>query len=168
MADVFISFVHEEQEVAEAVQRLLTVSLDKKVVFLSSDKWQVHAGEVWLDKIKKELSSAKVIVLLLSARSVKKPWVNFEAGAAWLQGIPIVPACFGTLSKGTLPQPYSSVQALDLPSDAYYLATSVAKYVQFLPPPPFSGRHDKELEGLERAVAKVSSNQLAQKISDAE
>jgi hypothetical protein len=60
MALVFISFVHEEEKVAESVQGLLREHLKTRDVFLSSDHWQIFAGEIWLDRIKSELSSAKL------------------------------------------------------------------------------------------------------------
>jgi hypothetical protein len=44
---VFISFVHEEQEVAAAVQQLLVEKLQREFpVFLSSDRWQMVAGQM--------------------------------------------------------------------------------------------------------------------------
>lgn len=137
MADVFSSFVHEEQQVAEAVQSLLKEQLRKVNVFLSSDQWQMFAGEIWLDRIRDELASAKVILLMLSPRSIDRPWVNFEAGAAWISGKAIVPACYGGLAKANLSKPYSSIQALNLEDDPYFLVTSVAHHLGAPPPPPF-------------------------------
>jgi TIR domain len=69
MADIFISFIHEEQVVAVAVQQLLRPFLGNRNVLLSADEWQIFAGEQWLDRIKAELQPAKVVVLLLSPRS---------------------------------------------------------------------------------------------------
>ena len=106
MAQVFISFVHEEQAVAVAVQHLLEKRLGSETVFLSADEWQIHAGEIWLDRIRQELDEARVVILMLSTRSVARPWVNFEAGAAWLTGKIVIPVCYGGLSPGTLPKPY--------------------------------------------------------------
>jgi hypothetical protein len=55
---------------------------------------------------------------MLSKASVSRPWINFEAGAAWLADKAVIPACFGGLTKGTrVPKPYSGIQALDLPTD---------------------------------------------------
>jgi hypothetical protein len=155
MADVFISFIHEEQAVATAVQKILRVSLSKQNVFLSSDEWQIFAGEQWLERIKEELKSAKVVVLMLSPTSVNRPWVNFEAGAAWLTGKLLIPACFGGLSEGDLPKPYSNLQALDLPDDTYYLVKSVAHHLGLavLPPPLVLG--SPEEKELEEAIAKL-------------
>ncbi len=159
MADIFISFIHEEQPVAVAVQHLLRASLGNQNVFLSADEWQIFAGEQWLDRIKAELQPAKVVVLLLSPRSVKRPWVNFEAGAAWLTKKVIIPACFAGLSKGTLPKPYSNIQALDLPEDDYYLIRSVLHHCNFGPPimPDINTADQQALREAIRQVAETAS-----------
>jgi len=91
MADVFISFIHEEHKVASCLQQLLRAQFSKNKVFLSSDEWQIHAGDQWLEKIKAELGPAKVVILMLSPGSVSRPGGNFEAGGAWLSGKVIIP-----------------------------------------------------------------------------
>lgn len=144
MADIFISFIHEEEEVAKAVQRLLQSHLpDRRDVFLSSDRWAIYAGEQWLDRIISELRQARVVVSLFSPASVKRPWVNFEAGAAWVrEDTALIPVCFGGMTKGKMPKPYSSLQAVQLEDfdDQYYLLTSTVHYLDRLispvPPPP--------------------------------
>jgi hypothetical protein len=126
MARLFVSFVHEDEKLASIVQELLQTELNlRDEVFLSSDKSHIYAGDIWLQKIKEALSAAKVVILMLSKRSVARPWVNFEAGAAWLADKTIIPVCYGNLSKDALPHPYSGIQALSLLSEAYYLAESV-------------------------------------------
>jgi len=47
---------------------------------------------------------------------VARPWVNFEAGAAWLAGKKIIPVCYGNLSSDALPHPYSAIEAVNLRS----------------------------------------------------
>ncbi len=147
MADVFISFIHEEEAVAKAVQDILKHHLGTKA-FMSADDWQIFAGEIWLERIKGELEEAKVLLLMLSEASVARPWINFEAGAAWLTGKAIVPVCFKGLVKSTLPKPYSSIQALDIPDDAYYLVRSVSHHLGKGPPPepfPLDGPEERML-----------------------
>lgn len=132
MAQVFISFIHEEIAWAAAVQGFIGQMLGSEAEpFLSSDKFQVYAGEKWLDRIMDELESAKVVLLMLSNTSVKRPWVNFEAGAAWTRDIITIPVCFGGMEKANLPKPYSSLQAIDLEEtdDQQYLARSVAHHL---------------------------------------
>ena len=139
MSKVFISFIHEEEEYAERIHVFIREVLGTAVTsFLASDRYQVLAGDLWLEKIKEELDQAEILVLMLSKSSVKRPWVNFEAGAAWIANKKIIPVCFGGLQKGKLPKPYSSYQALDLfePADQYYLVSSIAKHLGLLTPPP--------------------------------
>jgi hypothetical protein len=137
MARIFVSFVHEDEKIASAVQDLLQTELDlREEVFLSSDKSQVYAGDLWLQKIKEALSAAEIVILMLSQRSVARPWVNFEAGAAWLADKTLIPVCYGNLSKNVLPHPYSGIQALNLQSDAYYLLKSVTHQLNLEPMSP--------------------------------
>jgi hypothetical protein len=140
MAQVFISHIHEEKDVAEAVLRFLR-EFDLKA-FLSSDHWQIRAGERWFDRITAELTEAKVVILLLSERSVTRPWINFEAGWAWATKKATIPACFGELTKGKMPRPYSDLQGLDLLSDYYDLLKDCYSYVQMdkMTPPPLPAK----------------------------
>jgi hypothetical protein len=135
MARLFVSFVHEDEKPASAVQDLLQTELNlRDEVFLSSDKSQIYAGDLWLQKIKEALSAAEIVILMLSLRSVARPWVNFEAGAAWLANKALIPVCYGKLSKAALPHPYSGIQALNLPSEAYYLLKSVHHKLNLVEP----------------------------------
>jgi len=140
MADIFISFIHEEEQVATAVQRFIQAHLDdRRDVFLSSDRWAIYGGEKWLDRIILELRQAKVVVSLFSPASVKRPWVNFEAGAASVRDeTALIPVCFGGMTKGNMPKPYSSLQAVQLEDfdDQYYLLTSTFHYLNRMVPPP--------------------------------
>ena len=185
MADVFISFIHEEVQIAEAVQDFVQSHLEsytpeslagKKDVFLSSDRWAVYAGELWFERIISELREAKVVVSILSPRSVERPWVNFEAGAAWiLSDTHLIPLCFGGLTKGTLPRPYSSLQALDLENsdDQYDLIKAVSHYLERVPPPPpelfglvsrVNARHNpNSYEKLRNAITKFNSENTERK-----
>src|ERR1700680_2186498 len=115
MSDVLISFIHEEAETAAAVQKFVNQMLSGQAnAFLSSDKFQVYAGEQWLERILDELSAAKVVLLILSEKSGTRPWVNFEAGAGWFTKKKIIPLCIKDLNTDNLPKPYSSLQAIDL------------------------------------------------------
>jgi hypothetical protein len=157
MADVFISYIHEDEVVARALQLFITDKLKGLEVFVSSNQGQIYAGEVWLDKIRAELESARIVILLLSEKSIKRPWVNFEAGAAWLSNKVIIPVCVGRLGKGDLPKPYSNIQALDLRTDYYYLLGSLCHHlatpeIVFQAPDPFLGEEDFDLKCLIRQL----------------
>jgi hypothetical protein len=132
MAEVFISFIHDETGYAKAVNAFLRQIFDATIQpFMSSDQLQVYAGEKWLERIMDELKTAKVVILMLSKRSVQRPWVNFEAGAAWTRDIVTIPVCYGGFRKADMPKPYSSLQAVELDKigDDEYLAISVAHHL---------------------------------------
>jgi TIR domain-containing protein len=176
MARLFVSFVHEDEKVALAVQNLLQSELNlREEVFLSSDKSQVYAGDYWLQKIKEGLAAAELVILMLSKRSVARPWVNFEAGAAWLTDKTIIPVCYGDLSKGVLPHPYSAIQALNLPSEAYYLVQSVHHQLKLAPLGPdavyrgtlFQGAQERNPEpSTSRSETKDPYEQLARALAE--
>ena len=132
MAKLFVSFIHEEQDWAESVnfflKNVLGTSLDS---FMSSDKNAILAGEDWMTRIFEELKEAKVLVSMLSLESVKRPWINFEAGAAWMRDTKVIPVCFGGLEIDRLPKPYSNLQAVDIETydGGYYLVSSIAQYL---------------------------------------
>ncbi len=130
MSRVFISYVHEDEAVAREVQKLLSFELKLHTeVFMTGDPTQLLAGMDWFRKIEAELHRCEVVVSMLSRRSVKRPWVNFEAGAAWIQGKPVIPVCYGNQTKGTLPKPYSDLHGLDLADGEHFLVESVARHL---------------------------------------
>ena len=95
-------------------------------------------GENWFDRIRRELAACQVVVLMLSKRSVVRPWVNFEAGGAWLTNKNLIPVFFGNLTVDTLPRPYADLIAVDLRNDPYEVIQGVCRSIEPrpLPPPP--------------------------------
>lgn len=137
MASIFMSFIHEEELQVLQVRLFIHSVLGHQVEsFMSSDRSIIYAGEDWMAKIFGELKSAKVLLSMLSPTSVTRPWINFEAGAAWMKDTKVIPVCFGGMTVAQLPKPYSSLQAVDISSHdgAYYLVNSIAHYLA-LPAP---------------------------------
>ncbi|HEX8116173.1 MAG TPA: toll/interleukin-1 receptor domain-containing protein [Pyrinomonadaceae bacterium] len=159
MADIFISHIREEAGVARALRLCILEEFKNKYpVFISSDKRLLLAGELWLERIREELESAKIVVLLLSTKSLGRPWVNFEAGGAWLTKKALIPACFGELRKKDLPKPYSDIQAIKLPRDSYPLMCAIAKHLRIAcpPEPPIRPSHHKKLANyIEKFLTRV-------------
>src|SRR3954462_5342613 len=91
---VFISHIEEEAELAHILKRHLTASfLGMIQFFASSDTVSIAAGESWLRSIDGALRAMCVELVICSRISVDRPWVNFEAGAAWMKQVAIVPVC---------------------------------------------------------------------------
>ena len=112
---VFVSHISGETAIAQWLKAKLDRDfLGALDVFVSSDRMTIEAGRRWLDEVDKALKQADVMILLCSRDSVGRPWVNFEAGAVWLRGIPVVPVCHSGLAVADLPAPLSMLQAIAL------------------------------------------------------
>jgi hypothetical protein len=58
------------------------------------------------------LRTANLHLILCSDDAKTRPWINFEAGAAHLRGIPIVPLCHSGLTWAQLPVPLSEYEGI--------------------------------------------------------
>jgi hypothetical protein len=111
----FISHVSEEANVATRLKSALARDfLGFLDVFVSSDAESIAAGEEWLRSIEGALKESAILVVLCSPVSIGRPWINFEAGAAWMRGIPLVPVCHAGLTPSDLPMPLSLRQGVVL------------------------------------------------------
>ena len=117
MADktlVFISHITEEAKLANILKSHLEEAFLRMVdIFVSSDSKSIVPGDPWLNKIVHALQNASLALILCSQRSIKRPWINFEAGACWVRDVPIIPVCHTDLHPGGLPNPLNSLQAIE-------------------------------------------------------
>ena len=129
---VFISHISEESKLASVLKEWIEKAfLGQIEVFVSSH--DITSGEQWFTRLEAELVDAKVMLVLCSATSVAKPWINFETGAGHIKGIPIVPICHSGMTVDTLPKPLLFFQGLvaeheELSSD---LMKDLAKHLGF-------------------------------------
>jgi hypothetical protein len=109
---IFISHITEESDVAASLKNLIEKSfLEMADVFVSSDANSIKMGQKWLDEITQSLSTCAVEIILTSPSSIKRPWINFEAGAGWVRKIPVIPLCHMGLPPSKLPLPLNLLQA---------------------------------------------------------
>jgi hypothetical protein len=112
---IFISHITEDAAVATRLKlQLLEDFLDQFTVFQSSDTESIAAGENWFSSISKAIRDSSLFVILCSPIAVTRPWVNFEAGAAWMRDLPLIPACLHGLRPRDLVMPLSAYQGLEL------------------------------------------------------
>ena len=78
MAKIFISYSHEDSEIAENLATRLIDAGDK--VWL--DKWELMVGDSILIKISKEIETSDFLIVLLSEKSVSSKWVEEELAQA--------------------------------------------------------------------------------------
>lgn len=110
---VFISHITEERELAEIIKTQVNKDfLDMIDVFVSSDQVSIAVGSKWLSEIDDALKGAQIELILCSHDSVRRPWVNFEAGAGWIKGIPVVPVCHTGMRPIELPIPLNMLQGI--------------------------------------------------------
>lgn len=110
---IFISHITEEKEFAEALKALIKRSYLSAVdVFVSSDSSSIEAGSRWLNEIAESLQGCIVELVLCSEQSIKRPWINFEAGAGWIRKIPTIPVCHSGMDTNKLPTPLNSLQSV--------------------------------------------------------
>lgn len=110
---IFVSHISEEAPLALILKRNVGKHFLGIIdVFVSSDAASVAVGDNWLKSIEAALDRATILVVLCSHVSIKRPWVNFEAGAAWTKRIPIIPLCHSGLVPGDLPMPLAVLQGV--------------------------------------------------------
>ena len=105
MADVFISYAKEDRDFA--------VRLSRAFEAIGWSVWwdrKLFVGESFDLTIERELSQAKIVVVLWSRLSVSRPWVRNEARYAAERGV-LAPA---TIDNVRLPLEYSDKQSANL------------------------------------------------------
>jgi hypothetical protein len=134
---IFISHITEDAAVGTRLKlKLVEDFLGQLTVFQSSDTESIAAGEEWLSSINEAIRGSSIFIILCSPIAITRPWVNFEAGAAWMRDLPVIPACFAGLRAQNLPMPLSARQGLEL-NDAQGLRrlyARIARALDFQPP----------------------------------
>ena len=112
---IFISHISEEADVAALLKEIVEKDFFGSVrFFASSDITSIRGGEVWLDAIRDGITGSAAVMVLCSHASVKRSWVQFEIGAAWMMEKTIVPVCHSGMHLEDLPMPLSAIQGIEL------------------------------------------------------
>jgi hypothetical protein len=113
--NIFVSHVTEDAEVAGLLKETLEDDFAQGIeLFVSSEVGAMHGGEKWLDAIQLQLQRSKAVIVLCSTVSIERPWVQFEVGAAWMKGLPIIPVCHSGLTLEHLKAPLAQMHGLEL------------------------------------------------------
>lgn len=116
---IFLSHIHEEKDIALLIQTKLEEEFSGFVeTFVSSDGKSILAGTNFLKHIEEMLLGSSAGLFLVSDRSVKRNWINFELGAIWIRGakegeIPAIPICHSGITPKELPPPLNSLNAVN-------------------------------------------------------
>lgn len=108
---IFISHITEEGEIARHLKELIERRFLRSInVFVSSHEESIRLGDEWLAAIKSSVTNCKLMIVMCSPVSVTRSWINFEAGAGWVRGIPVIPMCHSGMEPGRLPVPLNTLQ----------------------------------------------------------
>jgi hypothetical protein len=110
--NIFVSHIAEERKAAIALKRALESVTPQLSVWVSS--LDIQPGQKWMDELALKLKKTKAIIVLCSAKSLERPWVNFESGFGAGKNVPVIPVCHSGLLPDQVPQPLKAFQALDL------------------------------------------------------
>ena len=95
MPKVFLSFIHEDRRIADALKSLVEHELGIcKEVFMVTDQDHLRAGDNWLGTIENALKSSEIVLSLLSKRSITKPG-ELRSGS----GLACRQACYSDLHR---------------------------------------------------------------------
>ena len=86
--DVFISYATGDSAIAEELRNDLEV---KGLKCFMAEK-DIKVATEWQDSIRAALHGSRRVLVLLTPRSINRPWVLMETGAAWALGKPLIPA----------------------------------------------------------------------------
>lgn len=127
---IFISHIHEEGELAKLLKDAIETEFGGFVeVFVSSDHQGIAqgvgiaAGAHFVEAVEDGLVNCVAALYLISAKSISRPWVNFELGAVWCRGavqkangkdrIMVLPICHSGTSRSSLPAPLNAMNAIN-------------------------------------------------------
>ncbi len=112
---IFISHITEEQDLALKLKDMLETKFSRLInIFVSSDVSSNPLGSNWLDNITGALEKCTIAIIITSHNSITRPWINFEAGACWIRGIPTIPLCHSGMEPSQLPLPFKLLQAMNI------------------------------------------------------
>lgn len=107
---VFLSHITEEAAFAQVVKTVVEDHLLNGVeLYISSDPSINRGGDQWFRNVEDSLVQCSALLMVVSPVSIQRPWVNIEAGAAWMRHLqahggaarfPVMPLCHTGLPHG--------------------------------------------------------------------
>jgi len=86
--DVFISYAAGDSAIANELRD----DLEGRGLKCFMAEKDIAAAEEWQDRVRAALRGSVRVLVLLTPRSINRPWVLMETGAAWALGKPLIPA----------------------------------------------------------------------------
>ena len=117
---ILISHVSEEALFALLLKDFIeSTFLGQFEVSLSSISGESGVGDKWLVELDSSLTSAELLLVLCSPKSIRQPWIHFEFGCAWTKSMPISCLCHSGLNKVGLPPHLRTFDVLEVDDDSF-------------------------------------------------
>lgn len=117
---IFISHSHKDRDVAEALTDLLDANfrIGKGDIRCTSVRtYQLPVGERTSDRLRAEVSHAKVVLGIVTPDTKESVYVMFELGASWGQQISAWPLLAKGATESDVPAPIRDVNYVQLSDD---------------------------------------------------
>jgi hypothetical protein len=117
---ILISHVSDEALFALLLKDFIeSTFLGQFEVFLSSNSGERGVGDKWLVELDSSLSSAELLLVLCSPKSIRQPWIHFEFGCAWTKSIGLTCICHSGLNRVGLPPHLRTFDVLEVENDDF-------------------------------------------------
>jgi len=104
--DVFISYAAGDAAIADELRN----DLEKNGLKCFMAEKDIQVATEWQESIRAALNGSTRVLVLLTPRSINRPWVLMETGAAWALGKALIPA-LSQIEANELPDPIRRHQA---------------------------------------------------------
>ncbi|MCG6917615.1 MAG: toll/interleukin-1 receptor domain-containing protein [Deltaproteobacteria bacterium] len=117
---ILISHVSDEALFALLLKDFIeSTFLGQFEVFLSSNSGERGVGDKWLVELDSSLTTAELLLVLCSPKSIRQPWIHFEFGCAWTKSMAITCICHSGLNKVGLPPHLRTFDVLEVEDDDF-------------------------------------------------
>jgi len=127
---ILISHVPEEALIALLLKDFIeSTFLGQFEVLLGKNVSDIGVGDKWLVELDGSLTSADLLLVLCSPKSIRQPWIHFEFGCAWTKSMAISCLCHSGLNKVGLPPHLRTFDVLEVDDEGFMeeLFTDLAK-----------------------------------------
>lgn len=115
--DIFITHSSHDEATAALVIELIRSALNisaKRIRCTSVNGYRLPAGASTDNQLKLEVSDCKVLVGIISEKSMNSPYVLFELGARWGMSKPLMPIAVNSEGMKLLKGPLAGINVLDI------------------------------------------------------
>jgi hypothetical protein len=164
---IFISHRHKDTDVASALTDLLEAYFNVEsgdIRCTSVDPYRLKTGERTADRLRAEISRAKVVLGILTPDTKESSYVMFELGASWGQQVSALPLLAKGATAADVPAPIGDLTFVQLAdeSDCRKLMYDLPQMVGLLPREGAAMRINDRVRELARR-AQASENAEAKK-----